>query len=217
MDKSSRIRIVALDEEGIVRDGLRALLDLDPRLEVLGAFADMAAVEQSTLRGRPDLVTVDLGTFQRHSRETLARIRRHWPGARVLVVASCGDPHVVKAVLGEGVEGYLLKSESSTDLSAAIRAVAKGDHYVSRGALIPEATARAKQPAGGQTASDGLSAREREVLQWIARGYRTREIAQQLSLSHKTIEKHRSSLMRKLRLRTATAVAAYAITNGYVG
>ena len=206
-----------LDEGGIAREGLRALLELDEHVKVLGAFADMTAVEHSAMAMHPDIVTVDLGNFQRRSRENLGRIRRHWPRARILVIASCRDSHVVGAVLGAGVQGYLLKSDRSTDLSAAIRTVAKGDRYISRAAVACDAGERtAKRAAAGQLESDGLSDREREVLRRIARGYRTREIAQQLALSHKTIEKHRGSLMRKLGLRTAAAAAAYAITYGYL-
>jgi DNA-binding NarL/FixJ family response regulator len=142
---------------------------------------------------------------------------------RVLMAIPARENPLVDAALQAGIAGYILSSSSPTELLSAIRSVAMGDRYLAAAASgrpdgqpagVASTAPVAENPAARGPAT--LSEREREVMRLIAEGYRTREMAEQLSLSHKTVEKHRSNLMRKLGLRSATAVAAYAITHGYV-
>jgi DNA-binding NarL/FixJ family response regulator len=128
----------------------------------------------------------------------------------ILMLTSAREAPPGDTVLQAGISGYVCKTSSQGELLSAIRSVSVGRRY-----LGPSTLDGQKLPPARRS-PNSLSDREREVMRLIAEGYRTREMAKQLSLSHKTIEKHRSNLMRKLGLRSATAVAAYAITHGYV-
>jgi two-component system response regulator NreC len=144
-------------------------------------------------------------------------VRVRWPVIRVLVLTFDGDGRLLEEALQAGADGYLLKSDTRQALDTALRSVKAGERYVSPSIFdnVVHGYIR-KHTFTRQHEIDGLSDRERDVMRRIARGQRTREIAHELSLSHKTVEKYRSNLMRKLGLKTATAVAAYAISHGYV-
>ncbi|HKU14395.1 MAG TPA: response regulator transcription factor [Steroidobacteraceae bacterium] len=127
------------------------------------------------------------------------------------------EDHLIEAAVRAGAEGYVLKTDSRDDLFDAVRSVAAGKRFTSpsvRGYLIRGSVLERDAPRAPAPRAIELTQREREVISLIAAGRRTREIAQALSLSHKTIEKHRATLMRKLGLRNASAVAAYAIAHG---
>jgi DNA-binding NarL/FixJ family response regulator len=127
------------------------------------------------------------------------------------------DDVAIESALRAGVDGYLLKSDRRAELLNAMHSVIERRRYISPSIFDRVVNGFVSQRAQARHAeSDGLSDREREVMRLIAQGLRTREIAVKLSVSHKTVEKHRTNLMRKLGLRTAAAVAAYAITNGYL-
>jgi DNA-binding NarL/FixJ family response regulator len=215
-----KTQILIVDEEGIMRDGLCALLMSDSTLEIVGAASSGREAVQAAAGVRPDVIVIDFSMAMKTGPETIANLKRRWPDARVLVLTFRHEDHFIDAVLRAGADGYVLKNDSRTELFAAIRSVAGGkshfspsihDRVVSGYVESADSTQRRKGAAAGM-----LTTREREVITLIAKGHRTREIAQFLSLSHKTVEKHRSNLMRKLGLRTATAVAAYAISHGYV-
>ncbi len=143
-------------------------------------------------------------------------VKRHWPQVRVLVLTFRKEDACIEAALRAGADGYLLKNDNRSELFAAIHDSGEKPFL---SAVIYERIVNGfvnpKGLPGGRRSQSQLTQREREVIKLIAAGQRTREIAQQLSLSHKTVEKHRTNLMRKLGLKTATAVAAYAIANGY--
>jgi DNA-binding NarL/FixJ family response regulator len=213
----SKIQILVIDEEGLLRDGVCALLNLAEDIEVLGVIVGGPAVAKLSLPTDPDVVIVEFSLPDQSGPATIAAVRSRWPRARILVLSFHREDHVIEAALRAGVDGYLLKSDTRHELFAAIRTLMEGGRYVSPSILdrVVSGFVR-KRTLAKQRNADGLSDREREVMKRIALGFRTREIAQQLSLSHKTIEKHRSNLMRKLGLRSATAVAAYAIANDYL-
>lgn len=161
--------------------------------------------------------------------EAIAHIKRRNPEQRILVLTFHTDDQHVHAALSAGAEGYLLKDDSRLEMLTGVRAVLNGKSFLSP--AICERVVNGYLGGGSGSGSSGsirlagtqssigaevLSPREREVIKLIAEGYRTREIATFLSLSHKTVEKHRSNLMRKLGLRSAAAVTAYAIANGFV-
>jgi DNA-binding NarL/FixJ family response regulator len=152
--------------------------------------------------------------------ETISQLKRRWPTVRVLVLTFRRDEQLIDAALRSGADAYVLKNDSRTDLFTAIERISAGKRYLSPSVDGPVAEGGRKsgdaKPRRKVTAAGMLTEREREVMTMIAKGHRTREIAQFLSLSHKTVEKHRTTLMRKLGLRSATAVAAYAIAHGYV-
>lgn len=208
---TKKMKILIIDAESLMRDGLSALLALQEDIEVVGAIDDIAAASSSA---PPDLVLLDTLVPDYEGSSTIASLRGRWPGVRVTILTFRRDELSVRGALRAGVDGYLLKSDTRVELAHALRAMREGTRYIS-----PAVSERSTDREVGRTspvAMEALSDRERLVMTRIAQGRRTREIATELSLSAKTIEKYRGTLMRKLGLKTAAAVAAFAIANGYV-
>jgi len=218
--KPERVRILIIDEPGIIRDGLCALLAATGEFEVVGTLADtpaaLAAIESAT----PDILIVDLSPSREQAHHLIADAKARHPALRVLVLTFRKDDNVIDTALRAGADGYVLKNDSRHDLFMALRSIAAGRGYISPSICnrVVSGYVRARDPARGRGATPRgeLSERERQIIKLIAAGRRTREIAETLSLSPKTVEKHSANLMRKLGLRNASAVAAYAIANGYV-
>jgi two-component system secretion response regulator SsrB len=203
----AQTHILIIDADSLMRDGLSALLNLQDDLRVIGAIGTSAAIGRVALPAAPDLVILDIDIPDYGGSQTITAIRDRWPLARVMVLTFERHEHALKTALQAGVNAFVLKSDTRSEFFAALHNLKEGKDFVSPGLM--ERSPRSRR-------ADGLSDRERDVLKRIAQGRRTREIANELSLSHKTIEKYRSNLMRKLGLKTATAVAAYAIAHGYV-
>lgn len=214
---SRRIQVLLVDSDSIMRDGLAALLGHEECDVVAAAPIAAEAVREAKLR-RPDLVIIDLSTPTGSAPDTIAELKKQVPELRVLVLTFLKDERLIDAALRAGADGYVLKSDSRLEFVTAIRSISRGVGYVSTSVYDRVITGYLEAQSGKQPrrTSGDLSERERQVVRLIAEGYRTREIAAQLSLSHKTIEKHRTNLMRKLGLKTAPAVAAYAIAHGYL-
>jgi DNA-binding NarL/FixJ family response regulator len=205
------MKILIIDADTLMRDGLSALLALESDIEVIGAIDGTITLAQSTVSVVPDLIILDIGLADYQGSKTVAQLRERWPAARLLVLTYRRDDISVRGSLRAGVDGYLLKSDTRVELVHALRAMRERERYVS-----PSLSRRSDTARTSPFTVHALSDRERLVMTRIAQGRRTREIATELSLSTKTIEKYRSNLMRKLGLRTAAAVAAFAIANGYV-
>jgi two-component system, LuxR family, secretion system response regulator SsrB len=212
-----KTRILIIDAQTLIRDGLAALLSSEPDLQVVGVIGKSSAIERASLPAPPDVVILDVDLPDYQGADTIKSIRSHWPAAKVMVLTCQQSEQALQTAVRAGVDAYLLKSDTRGELDAALQHLAEGKRFLTptltsgdRGTEGHRHTSVRREPA------DGLSDRERDVLRRIAQGRRTREIAHELSLSHKTIEKYRSNLMRKLGLKTATAVAAYAIANGYL-
>jgi DNA-binding NarL/FixJ family response regulator len=212
-----RTQVLLVDTDSIMRDGLAALLAREDCEVVAAASTGAEALREAGLL-RPHLVIIDLSTPTASDADTIAQLKKLLPNLRVLVLTFLKEEHLIDAALRAGADGYVLKSDTRLELATAIRAISEGKSYISRSIYerVINKYLKAEGGAPRRRASGALSQRERQVVRLIAEGYRTREIAQQLSLSHKTIEKHRTNLMRKLGLKTAPAVAAYAIAHGYL-
>ena len=212
-----KTRVLVVDEAGIMRDGLCALLQSDDALEVVAATVIRLDALQALTTAQPDVIVMDFAADLKTGPETIAHLKRRWPEVRVLVLTVRRDETFIEAALRAGADGYVLKTESRAELFNAVHRVASGKSYISPSALDRMVTAYAKTSdrPGRSRGSSALTSREQEVITLIAKGYRTREMAELMSLSHKTVEKHRTNLMRKLGLRSAAAVAAYAITHGF--
>ena len=211
-----QLQILIVDQEGMLRDGLCAMLNLEEDFAIAGAIAATPALTTVSLPSDPDIVVVDFSAPGINEQEFVATARTRWPGIPILVLTLRRDDDSIESALRAGVDGYLLKSDARTELLAALRTVLEKKRYISPTIFDTVVNGFVSQQSQGRRDTDGLSDREREVMKLIARGLRTREIAELLSVSHKTVEKHRTNLMRKLGVRTAAAVAAYAISNGYV-
>ena len=213
----NKIQILVIDADSLLRDGVCALLNSEEELQVIGALGTTAEIVRASFPTTPDIAIIDIAVPDATGIEAITAVRVRWPRIRVLVLTFDSDGRLLEEALQAGADGYLLKSDTRQALDTALRSIKEGERYVSPSVFddVVHGYIR-KHTFTRQHEIDGLSDRERDVMRRIARGQRTREIAQELSLSHKTVEKYRSNLMRKLGLKTATAVAAYAISHGYL-
>lgn len=214
----ARVLLFVIDDEGLMRDGLCALLEGPPDFAIVGVAPIGAEAVHAAARLRPHVIILDLPESPLHGTRLIRDLKAEMPETRVIVLTFRRDEHHIEAALRAGADGYVLKSDSREELFGAIASVAGGRRFVSR--AVRNRTARnyrrSEENGDRGRAEPHLTERERQVIRLIAAGRRTREIAQMLSLSHKTIEKHRTSLMRKLGLRNASAVAAYAAAHGLI-
>jgi two-component system, NarL family, response regulator NreC len=212
-------QVLLIDEPGISRDGLCALLQTEGHMEVVAIAATSREAFQTLARAQPHVVVMDFSATLQTSPETVRELKRRWPRVGVLVLTTRRDEQFIEAALRAGADAYVLRTDTHTELFNALECLARGKGYVSPAALgemVDAYKATANRNGGRIRRRGALTMREQEVIALVAGGYRTREMAQLLSLSHKTVEKHRTNLMRKLGLRSAAAVAAYAITHGFV-
>jgi DNA-binding NarL/FixJ family response regulator len=212
-----RIRVLVVDEKGIMRDGLCALLAVMPEVEIVGSSPIGAEAVRSATSLRPDVVISDFPQTPLNGVKLFTSLKRELPDVRIVVLTFHREDHLIEAALRAGADGYVLKTDGRDDLFGAVVSVAAGKGFISpsiHGHVIRGYVRASGAEYGRAPSAVELTDRERQVIRLIAAGRRTREIAQTLSLSHKTIEKHRTSLMRKLGVRNASAVAAYAIAHG---
>ena len=210
------ISLVIADDHAIVREGLRCLLESEPGLKVVGEAEDGREVLEEVARGRPDIVVLDITMPRMGGLETLERLRTEHAGTRVILLSSHDDPPFIQSAIGLRADGYVLKNGRAAEIVTAIREVMKGGSYFSP-AVAREIVEQVRAPQGTSTDPfEILSAREREVLQRIAEGLTAKEVATQLSISTKTVEAHRTSLMRKLGVRKATELVRYALRHGLI-
>jgi DNA-binding NarL/FixJ family response regulator len=217
---SSRIsRILIAEDHTILRDGLRALLAGLPEVEVVGEAVDGLEAIRLANELQPDLILLDLSMPRTSGLEALKEIKRLHPGTQILVLTVQKAEDYVHAALRAGADGYVLKDSTSAELFLAIRSILAGNHYLSPAiaSTVVGLYLGAKDGVANRTSFDSLSDREREVLKLLAEGQRTREIADYLCISPKTVEKHRANLMEKLNLHNIPALTAYAIEKGLVG
>ena len=211
--------IILADDHPIVRQGLRTLLETQLDYKVIGEASDgleaLALVEQL----KPDVLIVDVMMPGLNGLEVTKRIRKQLPQTQVVVLSMhANEPYVLEA-LRSGASAYVLKATSTASLVEAVRAAATGQRYLS-----PPLTERAievylQKADEANTELDGykmLTAREREVFQLVAEGLANAEIAERLSISGRTVETHRTNVMRKLRLHTETELVRYAISRGII-
>lgn len=214
-----KIRIAIAEDYRILREGLRALLDLEPEFEVVAEAGDGPSAVQAANRFRPDLLLLDLSMPRMNGTEVILEVKRVRPSVRILVLTVHADEGRVHAALSAGADGYLLKNAGYEEMLLAIRSVLAGRPYlspaVSRQVIdgyLEALSARRPSRLWGL-----LSKRERQVLKRIAEGEKNRQIAEALGISIKTVEKHRTNLMRKLDLHNAAALTTFAIEKGLVG
>jgi DNA-binding NarL/FixJ family response regulator len=221
LDKTdkARLRIVLVEDHAILRDGVKALIEMEPDFQVVG---DFCGVEES-LAGiqdlQPDLVVTDLALPGRSGIELLAEIRQLSPLTRKLVLTAHENEEYVRAALNAGADGYILKDANSAELMLAIRSVTAGQQFLSKAIaskILSGYLSGDQRPSCPEVAKS-ITEREREVLTRIALGNSNKLIARDLGVSPKTVEKHRSNLMRKLQLHNAAAITMFAIRNGMTG
>lgn len=207
------IRVMLVDDHAVVREGLRAFLQLQPDIEVVGEAGGGAGVLEVALNARPDVVLMDLLMPDGDGIEAIRALATAAPEVRVLVLSSFADDERVFAAMQAGAAGYLLKDVEPDELAAAIRDVHRG-----RPALHPDVAARLMRRAAdpGGAAVEVLTPREREVLQLVVEGFANKQIARRLRITEKTVKTHVSSILQKLGVPDRTAAAVLAIRQGLV-
>ena len=208
----TKIRVLLADDHRILRDGIRALFDDQADIEVIGEAADGLTTVKMVAQLQPDVVVMDIAMPLLNGLEATRQIRRDHPQVKVLILTMHENEEYIRQVLAAGALGYVLKDAAARDLLGAIRAVNQGEAVLSPAItrLVIEDYLRWGDIRAEDTA-DGLTPREREVLQLIAEGYTNKEIAEILSLSVKTIQSHRTNLMGKLDLHDRGELIKYAI------
>jgi DNA-binding NarL/FixJ family response regulator len=211
-----RIRIVLVEDHIILREGLKALIEIEPDFEIIGEFGAVEQCLASVGQLLPDLVVTDLELPQKSGIELLAQLKHVVPNARKLVLTAHNNEEYIRAALNAGADGYVLKDTNRAELMLAIRTVCAGQQF------LCEAVANkilSGYLSGGEAWRNhvgmrSVTGREREVLTRIALGDSNKVIARALTLSVKTVEKHRSNVMRKLNLHNAAAITLFAVRNG---
>jgi two-component system, NarL family, response regulator NreC len=207
------IRILLADDHALVRHGFRMILAAQPDMEIAGEAGNGREAVELAQKLKPDVVVMDVAMPELNGIEATRRLIELAPRTRVLALSMHKDNVYVREILRAGARGYLLKDSADADLIAAVRAVAKGEGYLSPGvsdAVLSDYRRHVTDPL------DLLTSREREVLQLIAEGKTNKEIATSLTLSVYTVEAHRGRLMEKLNLHSTGELVRFAVRSGLI-
>ena len=207
------MKILIADDHGIVRAGIRLLLERQSDLHVVAEAADGLEALECALSSRPDLCILDVGMPRMTGLQAAREIRSHLPSSRVLILSMHDDEHYLFEALEAGASGYVLKREADHDLVGAIRAVARDEPFLTNAA---ERSIIRRWMADGAPPKIPLTPREEEVVKLIAEAHTNAEIASLLHLSEKTVESHRANVLRKLGMRDRVQLVRYAIRRGLV-
>jgi two-component system, NarL family, response regulator NreC len=211
-------RIVLIEGHAILRDGLRALIEMERDLTVAGSVGDAGSAPQIVRETQPDLVITDVSLSDRSGIALISELLLTFPGLRLLVLTAHGTEEYIRAALNAGAHGYVVKDSGRADLLRAIRTVMSGRQYLcaSVAAKVVSGFVSGFESRRATPVEDLVTGRERQVLTCIALGQSNKSIARDLGLSVKTVEKHRANLMRKLTLHNAAAVTLFALRHGFI-
>lgn len=212
----TRTRVVLADDHALVRAGLCMLLESIPEVEVVGQADDGLQVLDMASLLQPDLVLMDIGMPGLSGLEATARLSKSWPEMRVMILSMHQNEEYVRQALRHGAAGYLLKDSAPLELQLAIDAVLGGVTYLSAAIYKGVMSDYVQRLRSGEQPRGQLTPRQTEVLKHIAEGLGTKEIARRLQLSVKTVETHRSQLMRELDIREVTGLVRYALRAGLI-
>ncbi len=211
-------RILLADDHAVLRSGLRLLLTSQNEFDVIGEASSGTETLSLAEQLQPDLILLDLSMPALGGLDALPTLRKLVPSARILILTMHDDPHYLRQALKHGASGYVLKKAADAELLSAMRAVLRGEVYVhpSMTRILLEDMLPAAQTTNSENTWDSLSEREQEVLKMVALGHTSAEIAEQLSLSTKTVETYRARGMEKLGLRTRAALVKFALQEGLI-
>lgn len=210
-EPAGRYRLLLADDHAMVRAGLRTIIEANAEFEVVAMVGDGRDAEREVRRLVPDMALIDLSMPGLNGLDAIERIARHTPATRAIALSMHTSEQYVREALRLGAWGYVVKDAAASELVTALRAVAAGQRYLS-----PQLEGRLALPAATGGAEPMLSSRQREVLQLIAEGHSTRDIAQRLCISVKTVETHRAEIMRRLSLFDVASLTRYALRIGLV-
>jgi DNA-binding NarL/FixJ family response regulator len=209
-------RVLLADDHALVRAGIRALMEKIPDVEVVGeAGTGREALElvRSTL---PNIVLMDIAMTELGGLEALPRVTKDFPSVKVIILSAHANEEYVIRALREGASGYMLKDSATTELELAINSVIQGKIYLSPSISRTVIDDYLQRVSGAFSPLEQLTARQREILQLIAEGKNTKEIAAELDISIKTVESHRLQLMDRLNIHDIPGLVRYAIRSGLV-
>lgn len=213
-----QIRVLVADDHAVVREGIRQVLAATPGLDVVAEASNGEEALELAQAHKPDVIVLDISMPGVSGLEVAARIRQTIPETAVLILSMHDHTEYVLQAVRAGAHGYVLKDASPAELREAVRAVHAGQSYFG-----PRVADRLSAGLRGELEQEerrsrleGLTAREREVLALVATGQTNKEIGQSLGISHRTVETHRESIVRKLRIRTVAELTRFAIATGLV-
>ena len=210
------IRVLLADDHTLVRAGLRKLLESIAGLEVVGEAGDGLELLELADRLRPQIVLMDIAMPGLNGLEATGRLLKTLPDVKVLVLSMHQNAEYVRQALRQGAVAYLLKDAAPQELELALRAVLRGETYLSPAVSKGVVSDYVQRLRSDEKPEDALTPRQREVLQLIAEGQSTKEIARRLDLSVKTVETHRTQLMKQLDIHEVAGLVRYAIREGLV-
>jgi two-component system, NarL family, response regulator NreC len=212
------IRILLADDHTVVRDGLRALVEKQPDMAVIGEAADGRDTIRMAEEQSPDVIIMDIAMPNMNGIEATRRILASNPRAAVLILSMHQDESYVLRSLKAGARGYLLKDSVRSDVIEAIRAVVQGRSFLTRkvSRILQEDYVREMERRGLEDSYDLLTDREREILQLVAEGRTNKEVASMLNISLTTVETHRTHILQKLNLHSIPELILYAVRKGII-
>lgn len=210
------IRILLADDHTIVRDGLRALLEAEPGFTTIASVANGLEAVQAARALNPDVAVMDIAMPELNGLDATAQIRRECPTTKVVILSIHATSEHIYQAFRAGAMGYLLKESTGSELVTAVRAVSEGRRYLAQriSDTVLEDYLHQRAESSRPSPLESLSEREREVLQLVAEGLSSAEVAARLSLSSRTVETYRARLMKKLDLRELPSLIRFAIENG---
>jgi DNA-binding NarL/FixJ family response regulator len=206
------MRILIADDHGIVRGGMKLLIDRQPDMDVVAEAEDGVDAFEQAVRVRPDLCVLDVSMPRMTGLQAARQIKAHLPDTQVVMLSMHDDQKYVFDALKAGASGYVLKREVDNALLDAIRAVHRGEAFLTN--AVERSLVRDWMSDGSEGPEEPLTPREQEVLKLIAEAYTNKEIASTLHLAEKTVESHRANLLRKLGMRDRVELVRYAIKRG---
>jgi DNA-binding NarL/FixJ family response regulator len=215
-NERAQIRVLLADDHTLFRAGLRALLQTAPGIKIVAEAADGREALRLIAAEHPDVIVMDMMMPNLNGLDAAARIARAFPSTRVVILSMRPDEDSVLRTLRAGAVGYVVKTDSPAGLELAIRAAARGERFLSSavaGYIVADCLKRVDQE---RTSLERLTPRQREVLQLVAEGHTTREIAKQLGITAKTAEAYRGELMSALDIHDVASLTRYAVREGLV-
>jgi DNA-binding NarL/FixJ family response regulator len=213
LNKSRKTRILLVDDHHLVRRGFRLILSQHPDLDVVGESSNGHQALEMALELKPDVIVLDIAMPGCNGVEATRLLRQNCPGSAILILSMHKDAPYVRETLRAGAKGYLLKDSIDSDLARAVLAVARGEGFLSpaiSGTVLADYEKHVTDPL------DQITPRERELLQLLAEGKTSKDIAAELDISVYTVDAHRSRIMKKLQLRTIGELVRFAIERGLI-